>query len=323
MSAGIFPADVSEDRMEHYRSFDSLHLQNACVTIGAFDGVHLGHQEILRRLVHEARQADVPAVVITFFPHPAAVLGKNSGAFYLTTAEERADILASHGVDITITLEFTRKMAEQSAKSFVDTLVQHLHPQTMIVGYDFSLGRDRQGNINTLGILGKQHGFQVEVVPPVMMDSEIISSSRVRHALEEHNVDLANTLLGRNYAVHGSVTYGDRRGGKLGIPTANLDYPKDRLIPPRGVYATIAHLSDKHIASVTNIGVHPTFDTGLEVPKIEAHLLDFNDNIYQDQLKLDFIHFIRPEIKFNSVTALLAQIDQDIQTARETLQHAA
>lgn len=317
------PADMPDNCMEHFRSLNSLQLQNACVTIGAFDGIHLGHQEILRRLVQEARQAGVPSVVITFFPHPAAVLGKNSGAFYLTTAEERADILASHGVDTTITLEFTRELARQSAEDFVAALVEHLHPSTMIVGYDFSLGRNREGTIDALDALGKQHGYRVEVVPPVMLDEEIISSSRVRRALAEHNVELANALLGRAYAVHGSVTYGDRRGGKLGIPTANLDYPKDRLIPPRGVYATVAYLGDQRIASVTNIGVHPTFDTGLEIPKIEAHLLDFADNIYQDHLTLDFIHFIRPEKKFDSVTALLAQIDQDIQTARETLEHAA
>ena len=309
--------------MEHYRSLHSLHLENACITIGAFDGIHLGHQEIIRRLVQEARLAGVPAVVITFFPHPAAVLGKNTGAFYLTTAEERADLLASLGVDITVTLEFTRELARQSADTFVQDMVSHLHPQNMIVGYDFSLGRNRQGNIETLQALGQKHGFQVEVVPPVTLDGEKISSSRVRHALETHEIEAATALLGRAYAVHGNVTYGDRRGGKLGIPTANLDYPKNRLIPPRGVYATIAHLGSQHIASVTNIGVHPTFDTGLSVPTIEAHLLDFSGDIYANELTLDFIHFIRPEQKFDSVAALLAQINQDIQTARETLHHAA
>ncbi|MDX9863456.1 MAG: bifunctional riboflavin kinase/FAD synthetase [Anaerolineaceae bacterium] len=309
--------------MEHYRSLDSLQLKNACVTVGAFDGIHLGHQEIIRRLVQESRHAGVPAVVITFFPHPAAVLGKNAGAFYLTTAEERADILASLGVDITVTLEFTRELAQQSAETFVQNIVKHLHPHKLIVGYDFSLGRNRQGNIATLQELGKQHDFQVEVVPPVTLNGEKISSSRVRQALENHDIETANALLGRAYAVHGSVTYGDRRGGKLGIPTANLEYPKDRLIPPRGVYATIAHLDNQRIASVTNIGVHPTFDTGLSIPTIEAHLLDFSGDIYTDELTLDFIHFIRPEQKFDSVAALLAQIDQDIQTARETLRHAA
>ncbi len=309
--------------MEHYRSLASLQKKSACVTIGAFDGIHLGHQEIVRRLVHESQQAGVPAVVITFFPHPAAVLGKNAGAFYLTTAEERADLLASLGVDITITLEFTRELAQQSAETFVQQLVDHLHPQKLIVGYDFSLGRNRQGNIETLQNLGKSYDFQVEVVPAVMLNGETVSSSRVRDALEHNDMETAAALLGRVYAVSGSVTYGDRRGGKLGIPTANLDYPKDRLIPPSGVYATVAHLGDQHIASVTNIGVHPTFDTGLSVPTIEAHLLDFSGDIYTDELTLDFVHFIRPEQKFDSVAALLAQIDQDIQTARETLRHAA
>ena len=309
--------------MEHYRSLAPLKMKSACVTIGAFDGIHLGHQEIIRRLVQESRQAGLPAVVITFFPHPAAVLGKNAGAFYLTTADERADILASLGVDITITLEFTRELARQSAETFVQQLVDHLHPQKLIVGYDFSLGRNRQGNIETLQNLGKEHGFQVEVVPAVTLDSETVSSSRVRTALEQNDMETATALLGRAYAVSGSVTYGDRRGGKLGIPTANLDYPKDRLIPPRGVYATIAHLGDQRIPSVTNIGVHPTFDTGLSVPTIEAHLLDFSGDIYTDELTLDFVHFIRPEQKFDSVAALLTQIEQDIQTAQETLRHAA
>lgn len=309
--------------MEHYRSLDPLQMKSACVTIGAFDGIHLGHQEIVRRLVQQSRQAGLPAVVVTFFPHPAAVLGKNAGAFYLTTAEERADILASLGVDVTITLEFTRELAQQSAETFVQNLVEHLHPQKLIVGYDFSLGRNRQGNIETLQNLGIVHHYQVEVVPAVTLDGEIISSSRVRDALERSDMETAAALLGRTYAVSGSVTYGDRRGGKLGIPTANLDYPKDRLIPPRGVYATVAHLGSQRIASVTNIGVHPTFDTGLSVPTIEAHLLDFSGDIYTDDLTLDFVHFIRPEQKFDSVAALLAQIDQDIQTARETLRHAA
>lgn len=309
--------------MEHYRTLDSLHLENTCVTIGSFDGVHIGHQEIIQRLVQEAQLAQVPSVVITFFPHPAAVLGKNSGAFYLTTAEERAEFLASLGVDIIVTLEFTPELAQQSAESFIQQLHVHLHLQKMIVGYDFSLGRNRQGNIETLYSLGAAHGFQVEIVPPVTLAGEKVSSSRVRKALEGYDIPLATELLGRWYTVSGSVTYGDRRGGKLGIPTANLDYPKDRLIPPRGVYATVAHLGNQRIASVTNIGVHPTFDTGLIVPTIETHLLDFSDDIYTDELTLDFVQFIRPEQKFDSVAALLAQIDQDIQTAREALHHAA
>ncbi|MCD4672786.1 MAG: bifunctional riboflavin kinase/FAD synthetase [Anaerolineaceae bacterium] len=309
--------------MEHYRTLDSLHLENTCVTIGSFDGIHIGHQEIVQRLVQEAQHAQVPSVVITFFPHPATVLGKNSGAFYLTTAKERAEFLASLGVDITVTLHFTPELAQQSAESFIQQLHVHLRPQKMIVGYDFSLGRDRQGNIETLYSLGAAHGFQVEVVPPVTLAGEKVSSSRVRKALEGCDIPLATELLGRWYTVSGSVTYGDCRGGKLGIPTANLDYPENRLIPPKGVYATFAHLGDDRVAAVTNIGVHPTFETGLIVPRIEAHLLDFTGNLYASDLTLDFVQFIRPEHKFDSAAALLAQIDKDIQTAREALHHAA
>jgi riboflavin kinase/FMN adenylyltransferase len=309
--------------MNHYRSLDSVSLEHACVTIGSFDGVHVGHQEIIRRLVAKARQSQVPSVVLTFFPHPAAVLGKNSGAFYLTTAEERAEFLAALGVDIIITLHFTAEMARQTAEEFMQGVVDHLHPLKMIVGYDFSLGRNRQGNIDTLRTLGQEYGYEVEVIQPVTLVGETVSSSRVRKALESYDINLAAELLGRWYTVSGSVTYGDRRGGKLGIPTANLEYPPDRLIPPKGVYATWAHLAGQRIASVTNIGVHPTFDNGLIVPKIEAHLLDFNADLYATELTLDFVQFIRPEKKFDSVQVLLSQIQRDIQTARETLAHAA
>jgi riboflavin kinase/FMN adenylyltransferase len=309
--------------MEHHRSLDSILLSKACVTIGAFDGVHLGHQAIVRRLVNEARQAHCPSVVLTFFPHPGAVLGKNTGAFYLTTADERAGFLADLGVDLTVTLEFTPQMAQQTAETFMQQVVARLHPQKMIVGHDFSLGRNRQGNIETLRALGLHQDYEVDVIPPVTLDGEIVSSSRVRKALENHDIALAARLLGRWYTVSGSVTYGDRRGGKLGIPTANLDYPPDRLIPPKGVYATWARLGEERIASVTNIGVHPTFDNGLLVPKIEAHLLDFSGDLYASNLIIDFVQFIRPEKKFDSVNALLEQINQDIETARETLRHAA
>lgn len=305
--------------MEHYRSLDSLQLENACVTIGSFDGVHIGHQEIIHRLVQEAQQTGVPAVVLTFFPHPAAVLGKSTGAFYLSSPEERAALLASLGVDLTVTLHFTPSLAQQTAEEFLQQVVHHLHPGKLIVGYDFSLGRNRQGTLETLRELGKTYAYQLEVIPPVTLDGEIVSSTRVRHALENADIALATRLLGRWYSVSGEVTYGDQRGGKLGIPTANLDYSPDRLIPPKGVYATWAHLGGRRIASVTNIGVHPTFDTGLLVPKIEAHLLDFSGNVYTSNLTLEFIAFLRPEKKFDSVEALLAQISTDIHTAREVL----
>ena len=308
--------------MQHYRSLDGVHLQGAWLTIGAFDGVHVGHQAIIEPFVAQAHAAGAPAVVLTFFPHPEVVLQRRRRPFYLSTPEEKADLLGSLGVDVVITHRFNRRVAALSARAFMERLKAHLDLRMLWVGYDFALGRNREGDIPTLKRLGEELGYRVHVVEAVTLKGEVISSSHIRALLSAGRVEEAARLLGRPYQVAGRVVPGDGRGRALGFPTANLKIWRRRMVPGPGVYVAQAQLADGRTwGAVVNVGTRPTFEIQPKPPRVEAHLLGFHGDLYGQCLTLSFLHRLREERRFPSPEDLAAQIRQDLRRAEEMLAH--
>ncbi len=305
--------------METYYGFPTTPLQQPIyLTIGNFDGVHRGHQYLIGELAAAAHAADGLAGLLTFEPHPLAVLRPAAQAPRLTSSEERAGLLEALGLDFVLVLPFTAETATTPAEDFVRALVAHLPLRELWVGPDFALGRRRAGNVTLLQALGQAHGYRVQVVQPFELASGAVRSSRVRTLLaEEGAVDQAAVLLGRPYQVWGEVIEGAHRGRALGFPTANLRLPADRLAPAYGVYACWAWRGDTGHPAVVNIGVRPSFDNGH--PSVEAFLLDFSGDIYGETLGLSFIQRLRPEKRFGDVAALIAQIRSDADTARRLL----
>ncbi|PWH16077.1 MAG: bifunctional riboflavin kinase/FMN adenylyltransferase [Anaerolineae bacterium] len=305
--------------MRHLYSLDDLSLSGSCVSIGTFDGVHLGHQEIIRQLVSLAQQKKLPAVVVTFFPHPDRVLGKKEGRFYLTTPEEKAEILGNLGVEIVITHPFNLEIADLSASEFLQRLKEKIAFRTLVVGYDFALGKGREGTVDRLAALSQPFDYELHVIPPVRINGEVVSSSLLRLLLGEGNIQKVNQLLGRPFSLSGTVIQGDGRGRTLGIPTANLDILAERAVPLHGVYVCHAIVNHQRYGAVVNVGVRPTFENEPVAPRVEAHLLDFEADLYQEKLSLEFLGRLREERRFASKDALVEQIQQDILQARQIL----
>jgi riboflavin kinase / FMN adenylyltransferase len=305
--------------MEHYRSLDDIFLQESWLTIGIFDGVHRGHQEILANLTAGARQTDAPAVVLTFWPHPAVVLGKRYDLKWLTTLEERADLLGALGVDVVITQTFTPEFAKLSAWDFMRRVSRRLGLRSLWIGYDFALGHNREGDLERLTEIGEDLGYRVQAVGPVKNGEDVISSSLIRKRIATGQVAHAAKNLGRFYTLSGPVVHGDGRGRRINIPTANIDYPKDKVIPANGVYACWAWVGEQKFPAAVNIGINPTFTPDKQTPNVEAHILDFDRELYGQEVKLEFVEYLRDELKFNSVEALLDRIHADIAQTRKIL----
>ncbi len=305
--------------MPHYHSWEKLNFDSVWLTIGSFDGVHIGHQRLIRQMADEAHTAGGNAVALTFFPHPALVLRGLSTPYYLTDSDEKAELLSKHGADAVLTIPFSPELAALSAVDFMQIIKDHMHLTYLWVGYDFALGRKREGDISRLTEIGKELGYQVNVLHAVKKENETVSSRQIRSLLKEGSVDLAARLLGRLYSVSGKVIHGDGRGKLLGIPTTNLQYAPQRLLPRPGVYATYAHVGDQTYKAVTNIGTNPTFIDSPIPLRLETYIIDFSGDLYDTQQTIDFSHFIRSEEKYTSVQALKDRIDQDILFARENL----
>jgi riboflavin kinase/FMN adenylyltransferase len=305
--------------MAHYHSLDELTIENAWLTIGVFDGVHRGHQEVLQRLVSGAHENGSLAVVLTFTPHPAVVLGGKTDFKCLTTPDERTELLESLGVDGIITQTFSRSLANQTAEEFMRRVARTLGLRRLIIGYDTALGRGREGNAARLTEIGKELGYLVQIVPPLMDEAGIISSTRIRAAIAAGNVSAAASDLGRYFFVTGPVIHGDRRGRTINVPTANIQVPAGKLIPANGIYACWAQVGGERVAAATSIGIRPTFTPEESVSHVEAHLLDFKRDLYGQLIKLEFVEYLRPEEKFPSAESLLEQIHRDIEKTREIL----
>lgn len=306
--------------MQQFASLQDAQCKNAWLTIGAFDGVHLGHQRILNDLTAGAHQQGDPAVVLTFYPHPVEVLRGPRNSFYLMSPEAKAKQLELLGVDVLITQTFDLEFSKTSARDFVTQLKDRLDLKELWVGHDFALGHNREGDFATLQKLGAEMNFSVHAIAPVEIEGEPVSSSRIRSLLAAGDVQGAARLLGRPYSLAGEVIGGAKRGRSIGIPTANLALWEKRAVPASSVYVTWATLGDKRWGSVTNIGVRPTFEDKLLAPVVESHLLDYDGrDFYGRSLRLDFIARLRGEQRFAGVIELVNQIHRDIEAGRIVL----
>ncbi len=298
-------------------SIEELNLSGSCVTIGSFDGVHLGHQKLITDLKTAAGKYNLPAVVLTFFPHPAVVLKNIESPFYLTSPDEKAEIMASLGVDALVTLPFSQQLANLTADEFMERLKKHAGLRELVVGCGFTLGKNRSGTVDTLAEMGKSSGYSVNCVTLELHDDEIISSSQIRKMIEAGEVEQAAKALGRQYTVKGVVVNGDGRGRKIGFPTANLNSWPQKMLPAVGVYRCITELDGKEVLSVGNVGYRPTFTENTKKVFVEIHLLDYKGDLYGRELQVKFTHRLRGEVKFSSFEELVHQIHCDIETARE------
>jgi len=294
-------------------------MKGAWITIGSFDGIHLGHQKIIKKLIEGAKKMDVPSIVITFFPHPAVLIRNITDPYYLTSPEEKDRILSKLGVNSILTVHFNHSISRLSSRDFINTLHHQLKFTCLLVGYDFRLGADRKGNLKRLEYLGNKIGFCVHAITPLQQQSKPISSSVIRAALKNDDLNTANTMLGHPYSIKGTVVHGDGRGKHIGIPTANLSVWEKKLIPAAGVYASYAFINRKRFPAVVGIGFRPTFYEIPEQQTIEAHVLNFSNQIYGMQMELQFISRLRKEKKFRSVNGLMKQIRTDISNAKEVL----
>ncbi len=303
--------------MQRYTDLQNIQTGDAWLTIGSYDGVHLGHQFLISELVSSAHQAGARAFLMTFDPHPAVVLRGLNQPYFLSTTEEKLEYLTQLGLDAVITIPFTPEIADLSPDSFMKQLTAAFPLRCLWVGKGFALGKNRIGDQDYLVRLGKQLGFNVHETPVMELDGIKISSSLIRSYLQEGNVEKANSLLGRYYMVSGEVQHGDGRGQSLGFPTANVLPPVTRLLPARGVYACQIDLDGQHYLAVTNIGLRPTFSAGQTDTRLEAHILGYNGDLYGRIIRVEFIKRIRDEKKFGSVEELMAQVQSDIRQTRE------
>ncbi len=289
------------------------------LTIGVFDGVHRGHQTVFQHVVESARRHNLASAAITFHPHPRQVLRPDLTTEYVTSLEDRLALMKESGLDSVATVSFTSDFSLTDAGDFVRMLVEEFQLARLIIGEDFALGRQRGGDPDTLKALGDELGYEVEVIELLTGDTtNKVSSTEIRGALSQGNVRQVEHLLGRRYSLHGPVVVGFKRGRSIGFATANVAVGNDRAIPAPGVYATIAHLERGPTPSVTNIGMRPTFDDGGGL-SIECHIIDFDEDIYGTDLRVEFVERLRGEQKFDGIDALVKQIGNDRDTARELL----
>ncbi len=305
------------ERLEDIKSS----FKNAVITIGNFDGVHIGHQVLLHEVIEKADAIDGTSIAMTFEPHPIRVLKQNNHPPLITLYDQKVELIEKSGIDVLIVVPFTKEFAAIKAKEYVlDILIKRIGAQVIVVGEDYTFGKNREGNINLLRSYAEALDIQVEVVdwiPISKKSADRISSTRIRNLVMDGRVHDAHKLLGRHYQIKGEVVTGRNRGGKLlGFPTANINL-HDELCPKPGVYGVTVESMDGYYKGVANIGYSPTFDD--HEFTVEAHILDFDKDIYGQDIRVNFIQRIRDEIKFSSIDELSDQITKDVAFARRVL----
>ena len=292
------------------------------VTIGNFDGVHLGHHMLFSEVVSRAYQKQGTSVVITFDPHPLQVIRPDIGIKLISTYEQKVELISLAGIDVLVVIPFTRDFAATSAETFVDeVLIKTIRVRELVVGYDYAFGKGRQGNIEFLKEQGRLKGFPVTVVEPYYVDDMLVSSSKIRELVSEGRMMDVKRLLGRNYQIRGTVQEGKKRGGPVvGFKTANLNLSEEDLCPRHGVYVTQVVYDGKCYGGVLNIGYNPTF--GENKLSAETHIFDFNQDIYGRKIKINLLKYLRGEKKFSGPEELAEQIHHDIRQAKEILAEA-
>jgi len=295
-------------------------LRPTVLTLGVFDGLHLGHQKIMEKVVERAKEIGAVPTAITFDPHPRGVLHPESAPPLLQTLDQRLAAFEFLGIEQAIVIRFDREFASKDAEVFLrDVVKERLHAKEVYLGKGFAFGKERHGNIELLRSLSGELGFVAEEVSEVRLRSKRISSSRIREALANGRVNLARRMLGRPYGIEGQIVRGNRRGHTIGFPTANL-LPKNRVVPKFGVYASATLINHRWRRGITNVGVRPTFETTVE-PSVETFIFDFDADLYGDVLRVRFLHRIRDEKKFNGIEELKAQIEKDVRKTENYFAH--
>lgn len=302
---------MEEELTRHSPGKDTL------LTIGVFDGVHLGHKYLISQLVELAGTQDLLPGVVTFRQHPQAVLSPQTKLPFLTDLEERSRLLGKEGVALVVPLSFTREWAELGARRFVELLMKHLRMRGLVIGADFALGRGREGDTAALRLLGREMSFSVDVVPAVKLSGEVVSSTIIRQALAEGDMARVRRMVGRDFSLHGRVVTGAGRGAGMGIPTANLEIDPEQAIPLDGVYATRAYVNGKLYQSMTNIGNNPTF--GDSERGVEVYIIDYQGDLYGREVSIDIVERLRGEERFSSVAELKKQIAEDVKKGKAIL----
>ncbi len=291
----------------------------SCVALGTFDGVHIGHQKVIGTAIHRAKEKGMESGVMTFHPHPKEVLGKVSHASYLTSLDEKLHQLEQLGVDFVMLVAFTPAFALLRPQTFIQKYIIDQNIKHVVCGFDFCFGHKGEGNKDTLIAWSEEkQDFSVDVVSSIDEENEKISSSRIRAILSEGDISDIPRLLGRRYTIQGKVIHGEKRGRQIGFPTANIE-PDTRYVLPRlGVYVVYLHYKGHVYPGVLNLGTRPTFHQD-GMPSIEVHVLDKQLELYGEVVSIEWLDFIRPELKFESVDDLIAQINQDVEVARQKL----
>lgn len=297
---------------------------NTVLTVGTFDGVHKGHRAVIEKLLAEAKMLNARAVVVTFDPHPQIILRNKPDkppVTLLSTIQERLQLLERYGVDTVVIIPFSEEFAAIDSETFVkDYLVKKIGCSKILVGYDHSFGRNREGNLSLLEKLSAELNFSVEEMPPQYNNDTTISSTKIRNALRDGDLELANTMLGYDYFIEGKVVMGDGRGAQLGIPTANVRSVDDnKLLPKNGVYLVSSEIDSNLYYGMANVGVRPTF-THDEFPSLEVHFFGINKDLYDKVLNVSFLRRIRNEQKFDSIDLFLSQIVDDRETCYELIE---
>jgi riboflavin kinase/FMN adenylyltransferase len=294
--------------------------KDTLLTIGVFDGVHLGHRRLISELVAQAARRRLLSGVVTFRQHPEDMLSRGKKLPFLTDIETRTRLLKEAGVDFIVPLSFTASLAAMDARRFVTLLQKHLKMRGLVVGPDFALGRQREGNIETLKKLSQAMGFTLTIVPPLEINGEVVSSTSIRKAMADGDMKKVYALTGRYFTLHGKVVTGAGRGEGLGFPTANLGVSSGQALPPDGVYAGLAHVNGRVYQAMTNIGKNPTF--GDTKRMIESYLIDYSGDLYGHELSVDFVARLRDEKKFKNADELKKQLVEDVRQGKTILDAA-
>ncbi len=297
--------------------YKTCEIKNPVIALGNFDGIHIGHQALVKKTVDMAKAINGTPVLFTFYPHPLKVIKQTSQPFIIQRFKEKVQIVERLGIDIVVCARFTKQFANMNPKAFIlDVLIGNLKAKGICVGHDYTFGEGGKGGIKTLREYANIYGFELVVIPPVKIDGVIVSSTKIREFLKAGNVKKASEFLGRAYSISGVVKKGDGRGTNLGFPTANI-YPTNEIMLREGVYAAYVYVDEKKFKAGVNVGYNPTFKGSKK--HIEAFLIDFEGDIYGKKIKIEFVDFIRDEKKFRRVSDLIEQITKDIASIKSIL----
>lgn len=304
-----------------YQIDDVPFLENTVITIGTFDGIHRGHQHILKKLKNESISNNRRPIVITFDPHPQIIVQRTDKPemHLLTTITERLELFEQHGVENVLVIDFNYEFSKQEPEEFIETLFNKIGFRKILVGHDHSFGKDRKGNINTLIFLAQKLGFEVEMCEPFYWDNKIVSSTLIRSLLKQGELEKSNDLLSYNYLIEGKVLFGRGMGTQLGYPTANIK-PENihKLYPKQGVYLVYSKLGEEIKFGIANIGTRPTLTNDTK-PTLEVNYLDFEGDLYGQKIRVTFLKYLREEIKFGNTDELVQQIRRDERQARKLI----